>query len=651
VYEEEVPLSLLAVPSVAKAITSKLEKADKKGGSLGSVGRLGGASLRHRLRNRPVSGQVDANATALETTHKLFGAPLHEVLAQEQEIRPDAALPRFIEQIVNHVLLKGLDQEGIFRISGQKGEMEQMEADINAGRPLVIDRDTTNVHNLTGLLKKYLRDLPQPLCTPGLYERFLEVQRQFPQDEQKEACFEALKELFTELPKENFRMLEAIFRMTYHVQNSSEVNKMTANNLGVVFGPNILYSKGGDDVASLTNAEDVKNVTARMCEGYETIFHDYLAEREANDPSPLHVRKRLVAHARSVQNLLCANHSNAPDCEQTLITTSNNIIAMWDPFTGTKKAEIDLEDYIFSVDDDKKGFVWVACEKAVHIISLADLAVAKVISDRGGGSCITHVNTEMWLNSMTENHISAFHASKQEFFRQLPGHEEGVGPMRLLDDGKVWGATLKSTVIVIDIRTGQILAQAKGIHHRKVTTMCRVGEHVCIGGEDGVLSFFNAESMKYERKLEAHDGNVKNVVAWEGDLWSCSWDMAIRVWDTTSLRLKHEFIGKHSDGVSGLVFLQDPAKEWWMWSSSFDRCIMLYKAVPSSDRTETTELVVASAAPVAGAGRGRGRGAPKRGAPVGAGPKRGAARGVPPGPGRGAPPAGLAAALANRQNM
>ena len=54
---------------------------------------------------------------------------------------------------------RGLKEEGIFRLSGSAKEIEKMKLFVNRGG-FISDEPTTSIHNYTGLMKLWFRDLP-----------------------------------------------------------------------------------------------------------------------------------------------------------------------------------------------------------------------------------------------------------------------------------------------------------------------------------------------------------------------------------------------------------------------------------------------------------------------------------------------------------
>jgi hypothetical protein len=52
----------------------------------------------------------------------------------------------------------GINEEGIFRLSGSAKEIESLKLSVNRGVPLSVDG--MNVHTLAGLVKLWFRELP-----------------------------------------------------------------------------------------------------------------------------------------------------------------------------------------------------------------------------------------------------------------------------------------------------------------------------------------------------------------------------------------------------------------------------------------------------------------------------------------------------------
>ncbi|UYV79975.1 ARHGAP17 [Cordylochernes scorpioides] len=77
-----------------------------------------------------------------------------------------------IEACVSYLLELGVEEEGLFRIAGSPSKMKRMKGAMDAGLFHMLD-DVRDPHTVAGLLKTYLRQLPEPLLTYELYDEWL----------------------------------------------------------------------------------------------------------------------------------------------------------------------------------------------------------------------------------------------------------------------------------------------------------------------------------------------------------------------------------------------------------------------------------------------------------------------------------------------
>ncbi len=87
-------------------------------------------------------------------------------------------------------------------------------------------------HAVSGVLKLFFRNHPNPLMTFERYDAFLDAHR-------KGISLEITR-LVSELPSPNGKLVIYLCRFLARIAIHANVNKMTPNNLGIVFAPNIL---------------------------------------------------------------------------------------------------------------------------------------------------------------------------------------------------------------------------------------------------------------------------------------------------------------------------------------------------------------------------------------------------------------------------
>ncbi|GCB70598.1 hypothetical protein scyTo_0010815 [Scyliorhinus torazame] len=169
----------------------------------------------------------------------IFGQRLEDTVRYERRYGTHMA-PTLVEQCADFIRQRGLKEEGLFRLPGQANLVKELQEAFDCGEKPLFDSNT-DVHTVASLLKLYLRELPEPVIPYAKYDEFLSCAKLFTK-EQESGMKELVKQMKT-LPPVNFNLLKYICRFLDEVQSYSDVNKMSVQNLGTVFGPNILRPK------------------------------------------------------------------------------------------------------------------------------------------------------------------------------------------------------------------------------------------------------------------------------------------------------------------------------------------------------------------------------------------------------------------------
>lgn len=167
----------------------------------------------------------------------LFRVPLSIVVDRCPIRKGDMILPRFVVEITER-LHDWLGTEGLFRVNGSNVRMQRMQASISQGLPI---ETTAVVHDLTGVLKHFLRELPTPLLSHWLYPIFIQAYQLAPTDRPR-----AILLLVLLLPKVNIDMLLYLMTLLNAIV-SFPGSKMSAGNLAAIFTPNILRPLDEDE--------------------------------------------------------------------------------------------------------------------------------------------------------------------------------------------------------------------------------------------------------------------------------------------------------------------------------------------------------------------------------------------------------------------
>jgi len=165
---------------------------------------------------------------------KVFGLSLDQVLEREEK---KEGIPLVVEHCVQHIRTHGLQQEGIFRVSGIVHEVAALSTEFN-NEVKQIDLGKYAIHATTSLLKKFFREMPEPLIPFSLYDKLLALQRSEGDENTKTEKLKLL--LKQDLSPNSKSTLIYLLDLLSEISHHQDQNKMTPNNLAVVFGPALM---------------------------------------------------------------------------------------------------------------------------------------------------------------------------------------------------------------------------------------------------------------------------------------------------------------------------------------------------------------------------------------------------------------------------
>uniref|UniRef100_A0A8C1V2T5 Myosin IXb n=1 Tax=Cyprinus carpio TaxID=7962 RepID=A0A8C1V2T5_CYPCA len=192
------------------------------------------------------TGQCDRKKEGEQTLH--FSVPLCAL------VRTAESVPFVMEKMLVHVEMNGLYTEGIYRKCGSACRAKELRHILEKGESAV-SLDNYPIHTITGLVKLWLRELPEPLITYSLYNDFLYAADLPEASERVRAIYRKLDEL----PPSNFSTLERLIFHLVKVAKEETHNRMSANALAIVFAPCILRCPDSSD--PLLSMKDINKTT------------------------------------------------------------------------------------------------------------------------------------------------------------------------------------------------------------------------------------------------------------------------------------------------------------------------------------------------------------------------------------------------------
>ena len=130
---------------------------------------------------------------------------------------------------------------GLYRVSAAKSEILQLKEYFDSNHPDLIRKlAQADIHTITGVLKKFLMELPEPLLPEPYSSRLADLKLTSISD-QNEKDVHIIQSLLG-LPKANQGSLYCLFYHFNAVAKVKSSNKMDIDNLATVFGPTVLSS-------------------------------------------------------------------------------------------------------------------------------------------------------------------------------------------------------------------------------------------------------------------------------------------------------------------------------------------------------------------------------------------------------------------------
>ncbi|XP_051951066.1 breakpoint cluster region protein-like [Xyrauchen texanus] len=162
----------------------------------------------------------------------VFGVKIGAVTKREH-----SKVPLIVRQCVEEIERRGMEEVGIYRVSGVATDIQALKAAFDANnKDVSVMMSEMDVNAIAGTLKLYFRELPEPLFTDELYSNFTEGIA-LSDSVAKESC---MLNLLLSLPEPNLLTFLFLLDHLKRVAENESVNKMSFHNLATVFGPTLL---------------------------------------------------------------------------------------------------------------------------------------------------------------------------------------------------------------------------------------------------------------------------------------------------------------------------------------------------------------------------------------------------------------------------
>ncbi|VDB87380.1 unnamed protein product [Peniophora sp. CBMAI 1063] len=174
----------------------------------------------------------------MPTHSSLFGVPLAELMGYDGE---KGGIPRVVKDAIQYLRDTGLQEEGLFRRSPSSALLKQIKEAYDRGNVVSLEH-FNDPHLAAVLLKKYLRDLPEPLFPEAVYNLILRCPAPTYEPDDWASVLYVREHLFPALPRCNYILLSHVLHLMHEVSLRSSANLMDAHNLAIVLCPNLVSS-------------------------------------------------------------------------------------------------------------------------------------------------------------------------------------------------------------------------------------------------------------------------------------------------------------------------------------------------------------------------------------------------------------------------
>lgn len=194
---------------------------------------------------------------------RVFGVDLTTLVKLHNTKRPFV-----VEACIREVERRGLDSEGIYRISGFADDVEALKNSFDKDGDQVDLSVYEDINIISGTLKQYFRMLPIPLITFDLYSKFIDAAKLSSRKEKMEQLSKAL----LQLPASHYETLKFLLGHLYRVAKKKEANMMTEENLSIVFGPTLMRAPDSDTSDVLTDMKLQRLVIESLITNQDILF-------------------------------------------------------------------------------------------------------------------------------------------------------------------------------------------------------------------------------------------------------------------------------------------------------------------------------------------------------------------------------------------
>ncbi|XP_052824184.1 arf-GAP with Rho-GAP domain, ANK repeat and PH domain-containing protein 1 isoform X3 [Octopus bimaculoides] len=207
----------------------------------------------------------------------------------DQQLTADD-VPVVVDKCIKFIMTNGLHESGIYRQSGVKSQIAKLlEIFHTDAQKVQLVVDTYNLPTVTGVLKRFFREMADSLLTKTLYEKWIKTA----ETDDTQAKLNWYKYLIKELPLVNQNTLKKLVTHLWSVAENEHSNKMGIDQLAIVFGPTLM--SGGSSQNNYSNTNSEITVIRELIKYHERLFELPVKNKE--------IEKKIQEACEKMENL------------------------------------------------------------------------------------------------------------------------------------------------------------------------------------------------------------------------------------------------------------------------------------------------------------------------------------------------------------
>eukprot|EP01101_Sappina_pedata_P008641 TRINITY_DN4830_c0_g1_i1.p1 TRINITY_DN4830_c0_g1~~TRINITY_DN4830_c0_g1_i1.p1 ORF type:complete len:1266 (-),score=654.53 TRINITY_DN4830_c0_g1_i1:91-3888(-) len=295
--------------------------------------------------------------------------------------------PPLVTKTLEWLHAHSLKTDGLFRICGTYTTVNDYKVKFDKGKEVVLDANL-DPHIVSGILKLWLCELPNPLFTFELYDSFIAAG----ETENADLRLYRISEVLRLLPPANKIITMLIIDLMTKIDEQKHLNHMPASNLAIIFASVLLRSKDADLQQLLDDSQTANNLLLSCILHRDKLFDEgqrpggLISLRKKASPSPQDEENfnavLLKSRTKLAASLIAYEQYYAHEALAAEEARKERIAAKISTLQSTLKiplAQDYLKQYLTQEFSEENLMFWMDVERYKRTLPLERLEKAKEI--------------------------------------------------------------------------------------------------------------------------------------------------------------------------------------------------------------------------------------------------------------------------------